>query len=77
MIYSGTIGKVSNKFGEIIKKPTSVIQYNKFMKGLDIADQYLSYCTILKKHKMQQKCCALCIIQFLSSAQVSRTQDQD
>jgi len=25
-----------------IKKPYAVIQYNKFMKGVDRADQYLS-----------------------------------
>jgi hypothetical protein len=47
-IYYGTIGEVIKKFGEMVKKPTSVIQY-KFMKGVDRADQYLSYCTILKK----------------------------
>jgi hypothetical protein len=47
-IYNGTTGEVTNKFGERIKKPTSVIQYN-FMKGADRADQYLSYCTIPQK----------------------------
>jgi hypothetical protein len=47
-IYSGTTGEVTNKSGEIIKKPNSVIQY-KFMKGDDRADQYLSYCTTLKE----------------------------
>jgi len=29
-----------------IKKPYAVIQYNKFMKGLDKADQYLSYYSV-------------------------------
>jgi hypothetical protein len=47
-IYKGTIGEVTNKFGERIRKPTSIIQY-KFMKGVDRGDQYLSYCTNLKK----------------------------
>jgi hypothetical protein len=47
-MYNGTIGEVTNKFGERIKYPTSVIQY-RFMKGDDRADQYLSDCTILKK----------------------------
>jgi hypothetical protein len=47
-IYDGTIGEVSNKFGERIIKPASVIRYT-FMKGVDRAGQYLSYCTILKK----------------------------
>jgi hypothetical protein len=47
-IYKGTTGEVTNRFEERIKNPTSIIQY-KFMKGVDRADQYLSYCTILKK----------------------------
>jgi hypothetical protein len=48
-IYNGTIGKVTNRFGERIKKANLVIQYNKFMNGVNRADQYLSYCTKLKK----------------------------
>jgi hypothetical protein len=32
-----------------IKKPYDVVQYNKFMKGVDRADQYLSYCSVLRK----------------------------
>jgi hypothetical protein len=52
--------EVTNKFRERIKRPTSVIQY-KFMKGVERADQYLSYFTILKNHKMEQKDCALII----------------
>jgi len=32
-----------------IIKPTSVIEYNKHMKGVDRADQYLSYYSILRK----------------------------
>jgi hypothetical protein len=47
-IYNGTIGEVTNKFGERIKRPISVIQY-KFMKSVDRADHYLLYCTTLKK----------------------------
>jgi hypothetical protein len=80
-IYNGTTGEVTNKSGERIKKSTSVIQYSNLMKGVDKADQYLSCLTILKKHKMDQNCSALAqqlsIIQFLSSAQVCRTEDQD
>jgi hypothetical protein len=45
------------------------------MKCVDRADQYLSYCTILKKHQMAQKGCALanqlCIVQSLSNEQVA------
>ena len=32
-----------------IKKPYADVQYNKFMKGIDRADQYLSYCSVLRK----------------------------
>ena len=32
-----------------IKKPYAVFQYNKFMKGVDRADQYLSYNSVLRK----------------------------
>jgi len=32
-----------------IKKPYSVVRYNKFIKGIDRADQYLTYYSVLKK----------------------------
>jgi hypothetical protein len=32
-----------------IKKPYAVVQYSKFMKGVDRADQYLSYYSVLGK----------------------------
>jgi len=32
-----------------IKKPYAVVQYNKFIKDLDRADQHLSYYSVLKK----------------------------
>ena len=32
-----------------INKPYAVVQYNKFMKGLDRADQYLSFYSVLRK----------------------------
>jgi len=32
-----------------IKTPYAVVQYNKFMKGVDRADQYLSYYSVLRK----------------------------
>jgi hypothetical protein len=31
------------------KKPKCICQYNLFMKGVDRADQYLSYYSLLKK----------------------------
>ena len=32
-----------------IKKPYAVVQYTEFIKGVDRADQYLSYYSFLKK----------------------------
>jgi len=32
-----------------IKKPYVVVQYNKFIKGVDRVDQYLTYYSVLKK----------------------------
>ena len=31
-----------------VKKPYAVVQYNKFIKGIDSADQYLSYYSVLQ-----------------------------
>ena len=38
-----------------IKKLYAVVQYNKFMKGVDRADQYLSYYSALRKTKLVEK----------------------
>ncbi|XP_068993070.1 piggyBac transposable element-derived protein 4-like [Neodiprion pinetum] len=41
-----------------IKKPESVLDYNKYMKGVDRADQYLSYYPIYRKSiKWSKKVC--------------------
>ena len=32
-----------------VKKPYAVVQYSKFIKGVDRADQYLTYYSVLKK----------------------------
>jgi hypothetical protein len=32
-----------------IKKPHTVVQYNKLIKDVDRADQYISYYSVLKK----------------------------
>uniref|UniRef100_A0A0N5C6W1 DDE_Tnp_1_7 domain-containing protein n=1 Tax=Strongyloides papillosus TaxID=174720 RepID=A0A0N5C6W1_STREA len=44
-----SIGKKSKNTGEEIKKPICVHQYNANMKGVDRADQHLSYNSILRK----------------------------
>ena len=36
-------GRKDSKTNMEIRKPYAVVQYNKFMKGLEKADQYLSY----------------------------------
>lgn len=38
-----------NRFGKYLKKPKEVTEYNKFMSGIDISDQMLSYYSTPKK----------------------------
>ena len=42
-------GRKDRKTNTEIKKPCAVVQYNKFMKSVDRADQYLSYYSVLRK----------------------------
>jgi len=42
-------GRKDRKTNMEIKKPYDVAQYNKFIKGVDRADQYLNYYLVLKK----------------------------
>ena len=42
-------GRKDRKTNLEIKKPYTVVQYNTFMKGIDKADQYLSYYSVLRK----------------------------
>jgi hypothetical protein len=42
-------GRKDRKTKMEIKKPYAIVQYNKFMNGVDRADQYLSYYSILRK----------------------------
>jgi len=42
-------GRKVRKTNMEIKKPYAVVQYSKFMKGIDRADQYLSYYSVLRK----------------------------
>ena len=51
-IHEATIvnkGRKDRKTHMEIKKPYVVVQYNKFMKGVDRADQYLSNYSVLRK----------------------------
>ena len=51
-IHDATIvnkGRKERKTNMEIKKPYAVVQYNKFIKGVDSADQYLSYYSVLQK----------------------------
>jgi len=52
MIHDATIvnkGRKDRKTNMEIKKPYAVFQYIKFMKGVDRADQYLSYYLVVRK----------------------------
>jgi hypothetical protein len=47
------LGKTErNKPGEIMEKAICIVEDNKYMKGIDEADQYLAYYSILRKAKM-------------------------
>ena len=52
MIHDATVvntGRKDRRTGPDIKKPYVVFQYNKFMKGVDRTDKYLSYYSVLRK----------------------------
>ena len=42
-------GRKGGKTNMEVKKPYAVGQYNKFIKGVDRADQYLSFYSALRK----------------------------
>ena len=42
-------GRKERKTNIEIRKPYAIVQYNKFVKDLDRADQHLSYYSVLKK----------------------------
>ena len=57
-IHGATIvnkGRKDRKTNMEIKKPYAVGQYNKFRKGVDRTDQYLSFYSDLRKTKMVKK----------------------
>jgi hypothetical protein len=49
--------KKDRKTNMEIKKPYAVVQYNKFMKGVDRVDQYL---LLLRNCKMVGMCYCIC-----------------
>jgi hypothetical protein len=61
----------------VIKKPHAVVQYNKFMKGIDRADQYLSYYSVLRKtvkwsEKVVMYVCALQCIFYVQDTKYNK-----
>lgn len=48
-LHQATIERKERKRGGSVKKPSCILEYNKYMKGVDRADQYLSYYSILRK----------------------------
>jgi hypothetical protein len=55
-------GKKDRKTNIEIKKPYALVQYNKFIKDLYRADQYLSYYSVLKKTVKWSKRAVLCLL---------------
>jgi hypothetical protein len=47
--------KTDWKTGLLVRKPICIVDYNKYMKGVDRADQYLSYYPIYRKTKKWTK----------------------
>jgi hypothetical protein len=41
--FDGDITNTSNRFGKLCKKPKMVIEYNRYMSGIDYHDQMLAY----------------------------------
>jgi hypothetical protein len=58
-------GRKDRKTNMEIKKPYAVLQYNKFMKGVDRTDQYLSYYSVLRK---TAKCSSNVVVYLLNCA---------
>jgi len=70
-------GRKDKKTTTEIKKPYAVVQYNKFIKGIDRADQYLSYYSVLKKTVKWSKkggtiSAKLCALQCIFYVQVTK-----
>jgi hypothetical protein len=42
-------GRKDKKTNMEIKKPYAAVQYNKFIKGVDRTDQYLSFYSVLRE----------------------------
>jgi hypothetical protein len=53
---------VSRRNEAVRKKPICICQYNLFRKGVDTADQYLSYFSLLRKTVKWPKKVALWLI---------------
>jgi hypothetical protein len=72
-IHDATIvnkGRKDRKTNVEIKKPYAVVQYNKFIKDVQRADQYLTYYSVLKKNVKWSKkggtiSARLCVLQHI------------
>ena len=64
-VYRATIVDVDTRRNRRTTKPICVIDYNKYMKGVDRADQYLSYYSTFRKTK---KCSKKAVLFFINSA---------
>jgi nucleoside diphosphate kinase len=58
-------GRKDRKTNMEIKKPYAVCQYNKFIKGVDRAEQYLSFYSVLRK---TVKCSKKVVLYLLNCA---------
>jgi len=61
-IQDSTMIDVPRRNEEVKKKPICIFQHNMFMKGVDRADQYLSYYSFSRKTVKWSKKVAFCFI---------------
>jgi hypothetical protein len=71
--------KINNITGLVVKKPNCIVKYNDCMKGVDRADMYLAYYTILRKTMKWSKKVVLWLINcaLFNSFRVYKTLNKD
>ena len=76
------IRKMKDKAGQLLRKevkiPPPIVEFNKYMGGVDLSDQAISYCNILRKTRKYWRTLFLAFFgrngdQFISSVQTPPT----
>jgi hypothetical protein len=67
MIHNTSIQERDRRTNKEINIPNCIAQYKKYMKGVDHADPYLSYCSIIRKIVKWSKKVALFLLHSILS----------